>query len=55
MEPIVFAEGNTKDFEDAIKNGKSFPGNEPDTTVFFLDKVKVVVNSFGDVVSVVPQ
>lgn len=42
--------------ENAIKNSiKTTLGNTPGTLVHFGDGLKVIVNIFGDVVTVIPQ
>ncbi|MEM5948986.1 hypothetical protein WKV44_10605, partial [Spirochaetia bacterium 38H-sp] len=41
--------------ENAIKNGSKIPGNTEGTTVHIFDNIKVITNSLGDVVTVIPQ
>ncbi|MUK87330.1 hypothetical protein GMD78_02805 [Ornithinibacillus sp. L9] len=41
--------------EDTIKYGTPSPGNTPGTTVYQRDQIRVVTNSNGDVITVIPR
>ncbi|AZK45041.1 hypothetical protein EIM92_01560 [Paenibacillus lentus] len=41
--------------EDTIKNGTKTPGNKQGTTVYQSDRVRVVTNANGDVITVIPR
>lgn len=40
--------------EDVIRNTSAIPGNKPDTFIHATDRISVMVNSNGDVITVIP-